>query len=303
MHFSDRDGNRVNSKAHSGGELFDLYIRNAVVLALTLKRHGYGFILHTNNTALCGELLDEEGRALVGVREIEAHYSPPEDIKFYSAHQKLNLYRTLAGEVGNVHCVVDLDMVMLKKLPDWLGDIWNRGLGAVYDISCQVLPSVGHERVRSDLARLTGFSSEGRWFGGEFISGTPAFWAKLCARIESYWPAYLANYQGLSHQGDEALSSAAFQVLGHADIIAVDVGTFDVVKRHWSVCTHHQQPSLCGYMDKISMLHLPADKPFIASCGLADFNDDNAQFWRRYKAENRKRRFLSVAKHMLKPKK
>jgi hypothetical protein len=300
MHFSTTVGNAINLRLSEMDAAFSIYIRNAITLACTLRRHGNDLTLHTNDIDMCTRLVASFSVFPIQIELLKSHYNPPSNIAFYSAHQKLNLYRTLASRTDGAHCVVDLDMVMLQPLPQWLVEVWRNGRGVVYDITAQVVPSVGHERIQSDLEKIIGRRCEGRWFGGEFIAGTADFWRILCSRIEQVWPQYEIQYKELSHQGDEVLSSAALQTLAWDEVIAVDVGGCDLIKRHWSVYTDHEQVGVTEARRNLCLLHLPADKQFLASCAAKDFADGNKWFWRRYRIEYTRRKALSFGKHWVK---
>lgn len=105
--------------------------------------------------------------------------------------------------------------------------------------------------------------------GGEFICGTPGFFAILSAEIDKIYDNYLNVIRQIHHVGDEAVTSAALEIMRRKGIYVADAGTLGIVGRFWSSKTlHPQKPFEC--FEKCSLLHLPADKHFLAKMARKD---------------------------------
>ncbi|WP_156529193.1 hypothetical protein [Caballeronia udeis] len=97
----------------------------------------------------------------------------PKQARFYAAHFKLDLIAqaTEMLQSNDMLLLLDTDMAALRKLDD---DLLRRrrtaGIG-VFDISDQVFPTYGCERVIGDLETVAGRRlASPRWYGGEFLS-------------------------------------------------------------------------------------------------------------------------------------
>ena len=131
-----------------------------------------------------------------------------------------------------------------------------------YDISEQAIPAYGHETIIRTLELILGTSSEGRWYGGEFLAGPPHFFARLTIETENIFNAYLQHMDQLHHIGDETTTSAALERIRRSGEYVADGGTVNIIGRFWNSQTlHTQKPFKC--FRECFLLHLPADKRFL----------------------------------------
>ncbi len=93
----------------------------------------------------------------------------------------------------------------------------------MYDISAQVYPAYGLRTIAADLELVSGRSGLTRWFGGELILGTPAFFGQLADRVDMIYPRYLDAISEVHHIGDEMVTSSALGLL-IADGLRVQAG-------------------------------------------------------------------------------
>jgi hypothetical protein len=202
----------------------------------------------------------------------------PKSTPFYAAHFKLDMLSQASTGLPDdkLLLLLDTDMVALRPLD---ADVIRRskklGVGA-FDISDQVFPAYGSERVIADLEIVAGRRlNNPRWYGGEFLLATPAFLKRLVARGKEYFDHYAAELAHLNHHGDEAFVSAALNVLADEGQPILDVGAYQSVGRHWSGNTHR---NLYWYKH-CAFVHLPGDKPLMErEAQYAEF--DPARFWR-----------------------
>src|SRR5208337_382274 len=107
---------------------------------------------------------------------------------FRSAHHKIEIIKWI-GEtyVDGRFLILDVDVVCVsKRLPRLLPQLASKGAGCALDISDQVFRCYGRERVQKDLRLLSG-GELARWFGGEFLFGTPNFFRRLAAELSGIW--------------------------------------------------------------------------------------------------------------------
>lgn len=193
--------------------------------------------------------------------------------------------------------LVDLDAVALRAPPRTLVESAAAGLPLVYDISDQVIPAYGADTIAADLARLTTGAPVCRWYGGEFIGGRPAFFARLHAEIAAMWDAYCDDFASFHHQGDEILTTAALCRMVAAGVTVLDAGPVGVVGRYWSApCLHPQKP--LAWFESCFIAHLPCDKPFLARRPNGTF--DAARFRSAYRRHVRIARVRGAARGLAK---
>ncbi len=258
-----------------------IYVKNAVNLSNSLERRGVGFVLLTNDKTAIDEIVSREGMKLE-VQEISFRTKVPSGVRFYSAHFKLDVFHYFASLSDKYVGFCDLDMVCINDFPPAFYKNMEGGIPMFYDISDQVIPAYGADVIIHDLESIHHCKSEGRWSGGEFITGPPAFFANLSAEIDRIYENYL-NVIGQSHHvGDEAVTSAALEIMRKSGTYIADAGTLGIVGRFWSgKVLHPQKPLKC--FEICSLLHLPADKHFLAAMAKKD-PSRLAVFKREYKA-------------------
>ena len=267
----------MNFSSTSFREQISVYINNAIVLSRTLEARGIDFALLTNHKSLVEDIAleQEHGFSLV-VHEIPFTTEVPSGVRFYSAHYKLDAFRYLATAKSGYLALCDLDMVCANPIPVSLENLVEARIPLHYDISDQVIPAYGREPIVRDLGAIHGLDSEGRWSGGEFISGPPEFFSDLVDAIEDIYGSYVSRISSLHHVGDEAFTSSALEVLRRKGRYIADAGTLGIVGRYWNTPTLHPQKPF-EFFRRCFLLHLPADKKFLSdlarrdSAALSDF--------------------------------
>jgi hypothetical protein len=272
LRLDEQQQSSVNLSTRDFSEQLTIYARSAMTLARSLHEHGISFTLLTNRK----DLVTARVHAALPVEEIPFTTQVPHGTTFYSAHFKLDAFRYLATRAHQYVGLCDLDMICLRDIPTSFQTLIAAKIPLYYDISDQVIPAYGHEVIINNLQSIHGFASEGRWYGGEFISGPPSFFDTLTRTIEEVYPRYIANISLMHHVGDESYTSAALEILRRKLGCLGDAGTLGIVGRFWNApVKHHQMPF--DYFSKCFLLHLPADKPF-----LANFNQETGSFLGSY---------------------
>lgn len=285
-------GNETHANLGAADPL-SVYLQCAVLCASSFRSAGYDFTLVTNDRSALLERLGD--RSAIGIVEHNFTSEVPPGAAFYSAHFKLELMRAFgAGACGDKVGLVDIDTVLLRPFSLLVPD---EGL-ACYDITDQVVPAYGRQVVSGDVEALAGAHlPQVRWWGGEFIVGSADAFATLGRRIEQLWPRYLASMDRFHHVGDEMLTTAALNLLEHDGFPIRDCGTSGGVARWWSSRTLAPMPPLAAVSDR-SLMHLPADKPFLAlQSRNASF--DSTRFFARYETYLRRKLLIRRGAHLL----
>jgi hypothetical protein len=259
LHLNSREKTAMNVGVRDFDHQRSIYKRNALTLARSLSFAGLPFTLLTNSVQQLGEL-----PSYIQCKEIPFSLQIPSGTNFYSAHHKIDVFRHLAAAVDGYHILCDLDVVCIHPaLPRALINLVRAGIPIVYDVSDQVIPAFGSEVIIRDLTKLAGFPSEGRWYGGEFIGGPPAFFRRLCTEVDKIVPAYIANIQSLHHTSDEAIVTPALERLRRQDVNLADAGSLGLISRYWSTEVAHPQKPY-AWSASCFLLHLPYDKHLLA---------------------------------------
>ncbi len=293
LHLKENQLSAVNLRTKDFADQVQIYIRNAINLSNTLQSQGVSFTLLTNKKHIVDDYLRSEKNTLQ-VEEIPFITEVPNGVRFYSAHFKLDAFRYLSNLASEYVGLCDIDIACANIYPTCLENIVNAKLPLCYDISDQVIPAYGHEVIITDLKIIHGVDSEGRWFGGEFISGSPEFFSALVEEIERIYPNYIANISKLHHVGDEAFTTAALELLKRKGVCIGDAGTLGIVGRYWNTNTLHSQKPFENFKECF-LLHLPADKRFLAEVSMQEgVSSDN--FLKFYVAHRKKYYLLNAAK-------
>jgi hypothetical protein len=140
----------------------------------------------------------------------------------------------------------------------------EKGIPLVYDITDQVVPAYGSARILTDLQTISPLCGSVRWYGGEYISGKPAVFGEMYKTVEIFKASYFKKAPLLHHNGDEFVSTMAIESLKRDGWRVDDGGTLGVNGRYLSLRCRHRKRSFTHYADFCSLLHLPADKSFLA---------------------------------------
>ena len=266
LHLAEKETTSMNVLTNDFTDQFTVYINNAILFSKTLNSQGIKFILITNRKILIDEYLSSVGQHLI-VQEIEFNTRVPHGIDFYSAHYKFDVLRYFASLPEGYYALCDIDMICINKTQQCLKNIIHSGIPLYYDISDQVIPAYGHDVIIRDLEKINNLKSEGRWYGGEFLSGSPAFFETLITEIDNTYDNYLAHISEFHHVGDEIVTSACIESLRRKGMHVADAGTLGIVGRYWNTDVLHPQKPF-DYFINCFLLHLPADKRFLANLAL-----------------------------------
>jgi hypothetical protein len=283
LYLDKSDNINVNIRIKSFKDKLNLYLKNAATLARSLKDKGVNFILITNDLSAIKQSTSYPELDLQ-VEQIYFTTQVPLGIRFYSAHFKLDVLRYLASLTANYVGLCDLDMICINNIPECLLAQISQKKPLVYDISEQVAPAYGQDIITRDIECILGGKSCGKWYGGEFISGTPEFFSMLTHEIDQIYDRYIDNIDNLHHVGDEAITTAALEKMQQNGVEIIDAGELKIVGRFWSIKVLHEQKSFDWYQECF-LLHLPADKKFLASISQQSFVDVNA-FTKRFQSRN-----------------
>ena len=266
LHLAEHERSAMNVSVVNFNEQVEIYLKCAINLKNSLALQGFSFTLITNKK----EILDNKLACLnqsLEIIEIDFDDRLPTNTRFYSAHFKVDVFRyfsTIKNDENKYFILCDLDMVCLKPMPLSLENVIKQSMPMVFDISDQVIPAYGCETIIADIGYVGNFINEGRWIGGEFIGGDKYFFEELYEVIQKLYPNYLMNLERMHHVGDEALVSAAIDILRAKGKYIVDAGSLGLVDRYWNTSTkHHQKP--IDYYYTMMFLHLPSDKKIMAN--------------------------------------
>lgn len=268
--------------ASRGRNPIDIYLECGIGLAKSCAKHGIDYSIITNDkTFVDGRIAAMRGTVATIGQEFDREV--PADARFYAAHFKLDVLHAFGqGRYGANIGLIDIDTIVLRPL---LLTVDDDATLLVYDISDQVRPESGDAVVLRDLERIGGPPADrAYWYGGEFIAGRAAAFARLAQEIEILWPAYSAVLRELHHVGDEMIVTAALGRLRGTGLRLVDLGQSGVVARWWTARTGFVQRPF-GSIASAALLHLPSDKPFLAERSALDFDPDRFLVdYRRYAA-------------------
>ena len=252
-----------NEKFNDFNDQVNVYLNCAITLSNSLRSKDVEFVLLTNSKFEL-ERVKPVGTAL-RIEEIPFATIVPDGTPFYSAHSKLDAFRYLSGLTESYVALCDVDMVCLNDFPNCLSHIIRAGIPLCYDISDQVIPAWGRDVVVRNLQLVHNCESEGRWYGGEFVAGPPAFFSTLARECNRIYGNYIKNIDHISYvaKGDEPTTSAALEMIRKGGTYVADAGPLGIIGRFWNWETRHPQRPL-EYFQQGSLLHLPSDKRFLA---------------------------------------
>jgi hypothetical protein len=261
----------------------DIYLLCSALCAASVAASGGSFALITNDGARLRDRCRALGIADLDLIQHRFKWPVPDGIAFHSAHFKLELIEAFgSGQFGECAGLIDIDTVLWQPLD--LPALTRDGL-VVYDITDIEVASYGPERIRHDLEVVAGRPlRDPRWYGGEFLMGTAAGFAILSQEIRKCWPNYLKAVGGLNHVGDEMIVSTAINLAVEAGLPLINADRAGGVARWWTARTNAPIPTFQQIANR-SLLHLPADKEFLAGFPRNAF--DSSRFvaaYRKYAA-------------------
>jgi hypothetical protein len=275
------------------------YVSQAVCLNNSLRRMGMPALTIMTNapTLVMQRLAGAPPASRPVVETLTATIELPKNTPFYAAHFKLDLMDQVADSLpaDTMMLLLDADMVALLPLDlDLVERCAQVGLGA-FDISDQVFPAYGSQRVVADLEIVANRRLRNpRWYGGEFLLATSAALRRLVPRARACYTRYLGESARLRHHGDEAFISAALNTLVDEGQGLVEVGAYQAVGRHWPGNNYRD----VRYFRCCSFVHLPGGKELLEKeARFAEFAPD--RFWRHMRAAHLRGRMRHAAKRIM----
>jgi hypothetical protein len=286
LHLKEGENSGLNIRVRDFKDQTLVYLNCAINLSKSLQAKNIPFTLITNRKRQVDQIVKDENETL-DVIEIPFTTIVPAGARFFAAHFKVDVFRYLSRLNEKYVGFCDLDMVCINDIPHCLSNIIEQNIPLWYDISDQVIPAYGHEVIIRDLELLQQHKSEGKWAGGEFISGTPQFFSVLTDEILRIHDIYLDNLATFHHIGNEPELSAALEILRKRGVYVSAAGTLGIIGRYWNERSLHTQKAFRYYQDCF-LLHLPtsADKRFLAKIALEN-NFDYLQFVKKYNQHRR----------------
>lgn len=292
----DRDSETfANLRSPRGAS--EVYIKCAALLAKSAHAAGYPITLFTNEGTLVRErfaALGVDGPVRIEQRMFVSRLD--RSVEHRSAHHKLDVIRELARSGDDrISMLVDLDAVFMRPLRP--SELPNARQIGCYDIS-GMMRAESAGRSDHDIRKLTQRfrDSSPRWFGGEVIAGNAAKFRELVAYLDQVEPYYWELRDWLYHTGDEApVSSALNLYLAKGGAIS-EMGDRRTILRWWTASRPFRQPDFAALIDR-AILHLPADKEFLASVAGAAF--DPGAFIAAYRRHARRKLFRRRVKSLL----
>lgn len=266
----------------------EIYIRCSILLSKSCGWHGIPYGILTNEPELLNDRL-RDLREHVQVVSLDMTRQIPEHMPFFSAHFKLDALKKMGdGTLGDVVGLLDLDMVMINSLGIFAdGQDHSRSALYVYDITSQQISAYGEKTLLHTLAAL-GHSElkSPKWYGGEFIAGRAEAFRLLSEEIDKYYARYISESGTLHHIGDESVVTASLLSASGLDTLDLRDAATTTVSRWWSSRTLHPQVPFSS-AKSAALLHLPADKIFLAKEALKEF--DPNLFISRYQKHIRRK--------------
>jgi hypothetical protein len=269
----DRES-EVFANLRSASDAGKVYVRCAALLAKSAAAAGYPVTIFTNEDAFVRrrfEALGVDGSVRIEQRDFISRLD--RTVTHRSAHHKLDILRELAkGEDGPISMLVDLDAVFIRPLrPSELPN--PRQIGC-YDITT-MMRAESSGRSDSDIRNLTlRFKDTGpRWFGGEVIAASASKFRELIGYLDEVEQRYWDLRPQLYHHGDEAPVSSALNLYLARGGAINEMGDRRAILRWWTASRPFQQPDFATSLDR-AILHLPADKEFLASIADEPFVPD-----------------------------
>jgi hypothetical protein len=271
LHLVENELSAVNVKVRDFAQQINVYLNNASLLSKSLGAQGINFTLLTNNKLKLKECLGENCTNLA-IQEIEFSTQVPTGTSFYSAHFKADVFRHI-GKLDLAYAAYcDLDVVCLKNIPMVFDTVISEKIPLIYDISDQIISYYGHEEVMHMFKEINSLPSEGRWIGGEFISGTSEFFLELTKEIDSVLPSYFGHLKNISipiKGNDEVYITAAIERMRRRGTYISDAGQLNIIGRFWSSGPEFHQKPFSNF-ESTFLLHLPADKIFLGKMNVGD---------------------------------
>jgi len=263
--YIDQKAGKLNFQSKNFEERYSVYLKNAALLNLSIRKCGYKFVILTNNKAYIEKKIKKEIKDFICIQEILFNTSVPRNMHFFPCHYRVDAFKYFSKLKNTISILLDLDVIVIKNLNKINFKLFSNS-GVVHDISSNIFPAYGFKKISSDLEMLTGFKIDNaKWYGGDFIAGSENFFHILYLKTKKYQTKLVKLSKKFPNYTDEFfLTAAILDIEKNADYKIIDGSKIKIWSRYWSVNTKHKQNKIENYL-KFFMLHLPADKNFIAS--------------------------------------
>lgn len=278
------DGSTRFPNLRDPGNAAATYIRCAALMARSALAAGYHPTIVTNRADILERDFAELG-VPPGVTFTQRQFVSRLDpgALHRAAHHKLDVIRDLAARPADAMAlIVDLDAVFLRALGD--RDLPAPGAIGAYDIS-EAMTAESGNRAAADIHAIAPEPiASPRWYGGELIVARSSEFRTLTTLLDMVEPRYWRRHADLYHSGDEAPVSTALNLHVARGGAICELGACGTVVRWWTAKRPFPQPRLSTLTDR-AVLHLPADKEFLATQAHLPFAPDI--FLARYRAHAR----------------
>lgn len=263
--YVDKKAGKLNFQSKNFDERYSVYLKNAALLNLSIKKCGYKFVILTNNKAYIEKKIKTEIKDSICIQEILFKTSVPKNMHFFSCHYRVDVFRYFSKLKNTISILLDLDVVIIKNLKKINFNVFSNS-GIVHDISSNIFPAYGLKIISCALEMLAGFKIKNvKWYGGDFIAGSENFFQLLYLKTKKYQAKHVKLSKKFPNYTDEFfLTAAILDIEKNTSYKIVDGSKIKIWSRYWSVNTKHKQHKIENYL-KFFMLHLPADKNFIAN--------------------------------------
>ena len=294
LFFSKEDVN-PNLKLKSLNKKYEIFIKNAYNLANSLKKQKLKFVLLTNNL----KKISEFEKINFTVRKINFKKKISTKTPFYSAHYKLDVFKYFEKQ-NHLCCLLDLDVIAINKISEYLIFAKNRKNNLVYDLNSKKDKKHNTKIIKTLKMCNNLANNQPNWYGGEFIFGNNIFFKTINTKIKYIYPRYIKNINKIHHIGDETIVNSALQIIKkEKQIKFTDISKNKVIARYWSINTKTKQKKIDYLLKNYFLLHLPADKVFLSKIDVSKMNYKDIRLIYKNHVNSFKNRFINKSKLLL----
>ncbi|MDC2976325.1 hypothetical protein OAY13_00700 [Candidatus Pelagibacter sp.] len=273
IHYKKNENNNLNFNSSSDNEKISIYLKNAALISQQLKKFDINFILITNNKKYINSLLKKMDIKIT-LLEIKFKTFVNKNTHFYSCHFRVDIFRYFSKLKNSYSILIDLDTVLINKISKkQILKLYDYGL--VNNITDNVIPAYGEKKILKNLKILDPKIEKIFWYGGDFFGGNQNFYKILYSISKSYQKKFNNNLKYLKNQTDELFISLSIIKIKKLNLYKIkNANSNKFFSRYWSSSTLHKQKHFKYYFN-YKLLHLPADKIFIANLFKKIDNDLN----------------------------
>jgi len=268
LHINDFDTN-LNFKFNDQNHKINTYFLNSLLLAKSLKKKNFKFVLLTNNK----NFLEKKNKYNFKIDIEEIHFNTEiiKESHFSSCHYRIDVFKYLSKK-KDYSALIDLDVVAVGEFSIKIEKIIdNNDAIFVNDITDNVIPAYGKEKIQKNLDLVLEERSDNRWYGGDIFFGHSKFYDELHKSVSLTYNNFKKNFKILRDQTDELFISAGIELLKkNTKLNILDTRKYGILDRYWSVNTKHQQDSF-KKIKKNFLVHFPADKVFLSNIAVNNF--------------------------------